>query len=283
EAIETRSRLATMRGQLEQFKSTRDLIETEQQLLRDVLSKVKGGVEMSDGSEDDEVGISASSMNIIRIVQAQEDERRRLANQMHDGPAQSLTNFVLQAEICERMFDRDPEGAREELVNLKESASVTFQRVRDFIADLRPMMLDDLGVLPTIRKYVENFSNKSDIQVKLDISGEEERRLEEYQEVMLFRGLQDLMAHARDFADANEMTVRIGVDSERATVTVEDNGRPFDVELLQTEEHPDDARAHGIVTLREKFDLIGGEVAIHSIEGSPTEATITAPTSDRQS
>ena len=73
------------------------------------------------------------------MVEAQEDERRRLARQMHDGPAQSLTNFILQAEICQRLFQRDPVRAEEELENLKTAVNTTFQRTRTFIADLRPM------------------------------------------------------------------------------------------------------------------------------------------------
>ena len=80
---------------------------------------------------------------------------------MHDGPAQSLTNFILQAEICQRFFDRNPDKAAEELENLKNDASMTFQKVRDFIFDLRPMMLDDLGVVPTVRRYTESFRRKT--------------------------------------------------------------------------------------------------------------------------
>jgi two-component system, NarL family, sensor histidine kinase DegS len=281
-AIETRFRLATMRGQLEQFKATQALIEEEQVLLREVLTAIRGGIELSDGSEDDSGGeLSASSLNIIRIVQAQEDERRRLANQMHDGPAQSLTNFVLQAEICQRMFDSNPEGAREELVNLKEAASVTFQRVRDFIADLRPMMLDDLGLVPTVRKHVESFSNKNDIKVNLQLDIEQERRLEEYQEVMIFRGIQDLMGHARDFADATEIQLVMLIDNGLATIDITDNGRAIDIDLLQSEDHPDDARIQGIITLRERFELIGGEISVSSGEGTPTEIRIEVPVQDR--
>lgn len=279
-SIETRFRLATMRGQLDQFKATQEFIEEEQALLRDVLSRIRGGVEF--GAADAEAdGPSSASLDIIRIVQAQENERRRLANQMHDGPAQSLTNFVLQAEICQRLFDSNPEGAREELVNLKEAASVTFQRVREFIADLRPMMLDDLGVVPTVRKHVESFSNKSDIKVDVLMDGDHERRLEEYQEVMLFRGIQDLMGHARDFADATEISLKIDIREDIAIIDITDNGRPFDTELLQSEDHPDDPRAQGLMTLRERFELIGGQISVSSGEGALSEIRIEVPIRDR--
>ncbi len=280
DAMDANFRLATMRGQLEQFKATHQLIQKERDLLSDILSKVQGGIEFDDVEDEDSFS-SASSLNMARIVRAQEDERRRLATQMHDGPAQSLTNFVLQAEIVQRLFDRDQESAKEELQNLKESASLTFQRVRDFIADLRPMMLDDLGVLPTARRYIESFSNKSDIQIRETINGAEDRRLEEYQEVLLFRGLQDLMAHSRDFADANEINVRIDIAQDKAVIVVEDNGRAFNAEEALSGDHIEDPRAQGILTLREKFELIRGTMSVIGGDGERTQVRIEMPISDR--
>ncbi len=280
EAMDARFRLATMKGQLEQFKSNQKLIREERQLLSDVLSRVQGGIKI-DEQETEEETSNSGALNIVRIIQAQEDERRRLASQIHDGPAQLLTNFMLQAEIVQRLFDRDQETAKEELTNLKDAASQTFQRVRDFISDLRPMMLDDLGIIPTARRYIEKFSGKSDITVDEHITGDEGRRLEEYQEVMLFRGLQDLMAHARDYADATEINVRMDIGSTEATITVDDDGRAFDPEVQLTDDHPDDPRAQGIITLREKFELVQGQVAVRGGSGENTQVKITMPIADR--
>ncbi|NJL57730.1 sensor histidine kinase, partial [bacterium] len=187
EALDARFRLATMRGQLEKFQDNYHHLEEKQLLLTQILSKFQG-VEMLEEAGDIADGISKGAINIIRIVQAQEEERQRLARQMHDGPAQSLTNFILQAEICQRLFDRNPERAGEELGNLKSAASSTFQKVRDFIFDLRPMMLDDLGVVPTVRRYVDSFREKNDIDTELDVTGDE-RRLESHREVMIFRAI----------------------------------------------------------------------------------------------
>ena len=152
EALDARFRLSTMRGQLEKFQSNRDHFEQEMALLNRLLNKLQGVDVLPDVERAQESAGPRAGLNIMRIVQAQEEERRRLARQMHDGPAQSLTNFILQAEICQRLFDRSPDRAAEELDNLKTSASATFQKVRDFIFDLRPMMLDDLGVVPTVRR-----------------------------------------------------------------------------------------------------------------------------------
>jgi len=275
EALDARFRLATMRGQLEKFQSHYDYLEQEAVLLNQILSKFKG-VEMVMDEEDVIQSDNRAAVNIVRVVQAQEEERQRLARQMHDGPAQSLTNFILQAEICYRLFDRDPKRAAEELDNLKTSASSTFQKVRDFIFDLRPMMLDDLGLVPTVRRYADSYREKTDIIVKLDINGEE-RRLETHREVMIFRCVQELMGHARDYASASEVQVHLDMNGERIKIGVRDNGRGFDAEAVFGDEGHRDARAQGLVTLREKFELVGGTLSINSNENEGTQVRVEIP------
>jgi two-component system sensor histidine kinase DegS len=276
EALAVRSRLGTMRGQLEKFQSAYDMLQKDQQLLSAILTKIQGVDMLDAGREEAEMG-GRSQMNIVRIVQAQEDERQRLARQMHDGPAQSLTNFILQAEICQRLFDRNPQRAGEELGNLKTAASVTFQKVRDFIFDLRPMMLDDLGVLPTVRRYVQSFKDKNDIQVDLEIAGEE-RRLEMHREVMLFRAIQELMTHARDYAQANQVKIRLDMSGNRIKILVEDNGRGFDSEsAFAGEENHSNPRIQSLITLREKYELVEGTVVVDSRENEGTTVRLELP------
>src|SRR5690606_9320669 len=124
-----------------------------------------------------------------------------------------LTNFILLAEICQRLFDRNPERAAEELANLKNAASVTFQKVRDFIFDLRPMMLDDLGVVPTVRRWVDSIREKSDLNIQLEIVGEERRLEEQHKEVLIFRAVQELVTYARDYAGATQIRIRLTINS----------------------------------------------------------------------
>jgi two-component system sensor histidine kinase DegS len=268
-----------MRGQLEKFQNSRDLLEQQQQTLAQVLSRLQGGIDALP-SEASGGPIPTAGLSIVRIVQAQEEERQRLARQMHDGPAQSLTNFILQTEICQRWFDRNPARAAEELVTLKDMASVTFQKVRDFIFDLRPMMLDDLGVIPTIRRYVDSFREKNDIEVKLDILGEE-RRLESHREVMVFRAIQDLMLNARDYANATEMVIRLDITGNRIKILVEDNGRGFDAEAaMMGDESYHDPRAQSLITLKQKFELVRGSVAVLSGENEGTSVRVELPTKD---
>lgn len=279
EAIEARFRLTTMRGQLEKFVSTREQLEREQSLLRDMLQRMQG-IDILPANNGDEPKDTGKSLNIVRIIQAQEEERQRLARQMHDGPAQSLTNFILQAEICQRLFDRSPARAAEELDNLKTVAGVTFQKVRDFIFDLRPMMLDDLGVVPTVRRYVDSFREKNDIEIKLDIFGDE-RRLATHREVMIFRGIQELLLLARDYANPTEISVRLDVGNTVVKIAVQDNGRGFDVEAaLNGEEGYQDPRVQSLITLKEKFELIRGTVSMVSNETDGTIVRLELPVND---
>ena len=83
---------------------------------------------------------------------------------MHDGPAQSMSNLVLRAEICQRLIDRDLDQARSELIGLKTAINTTLQDTRRFIFDLRPMTLDDLGLVPTLRRYTAQFGEKSSLR-----------------------------------------------------------------------------------------------------------------------
>lgn len=277
EALEARFRLLTMRGQLERLQVAYDHLQTEQELLVQIHRKLQGvtSLDVVDGQRE---GVSRGNVNVVRMIQAQEEERERVARQMHDGPAQSLTNFILQTEICQKLFDRNPARAAEELDNLKTAASVTFQKVRDFIFDLRPMMLTDLGIVPTVRRYVDSFKEKNDIEVRLDITGEE-RRLEPHREVMIFRAVQELMVHARDYASASKLTIKLDMSGSRINAVVEDDGRGFDPEMMDPE-NVQDARTQGLITLKERFELVRGTVAVFSAEGEGTNVRIELPVSD---
>lgn len=280
EALDIRFRLATMRGQLEKFEANHDYLDKQQELLQEVLSNIQGFDSFDDMQEDTDQGDGV--FDIIGLIRTQEEERERLARAMHDGPAQSLTNFILQAEICQRLFDRNPDRALEELGNLKANASKTFQKVRDFIFDLRPMMLGDLGVAPTVRRYVESFREKNDIEVSFDILGDE-RRLETYREVMIFRGLQDAMAMARDYASPTELKITLDMSGNSWRVSIEDDGRGFEAENIFDESESEgynDARVEQLKMLSSRWKMIGGTIDVSSDETAGTRIRMELPSGD---
>lgn len=279
-AQDSQMRLFTMRSQMERLQSKREALQAQAEQLRRFLSL---GIPVGEAGQDIEEPspTPSSESTIVRVIEAQENERRRLARQMHDGPAQSLTNLILQAEICERLFDLDPEQAHVELENLKQAANATFQNTRRFIFGLRPMMLDDLGLVPTLRKYIQDFREKSRLSIDLHIMGEE-RRLAPHLEVTIFRVIQELLNNVDQHAHAAHVDVTLDLEGEVVAVTVEDDGRGFDVEetLAAARESlgiPVGRKSVGLITIQERTEMLGGEIEIDSNVGRGTKVRLELP------
>jgi two-component system sensor histidine kinase DegS len=269
-AQDAQQRLFTMRGQLEK-------LESDQKHLARISDYMTKTLELLEGKpviEHDESEISGSNF-LESIIQAQEEERRKISRQIHDGPAQVLSNFILQTEIAARLFDTDQEQAREELEVLKEAATASFGNVRDFIFDLRPMMLDDLGIIPTVRRYVEAIKEKTGLEINLVVTGTE-RRLEMHKEVVVFRSIQELLANARDHAQATQVKVTLDVDDQNIRASVEDNGTGFDRSILDEEAPPES----GLRRLRDQIELFQGTLDIKSEPGEGTRVAFSIPAGD---
>jgi two-component system sensor histidine kinase DegS len=270
EALDSQQRLLTIRGQMEKLQSQEVAVRQEAQAVQAVIDILSREEEAETGT----AGFLDPRETVIRVMDAQEKERERLARQMHDGPAHSLTNFILQAEICQKLFDRgDAERARGELMNLKSAAGEAFQRVRDFIFDLRPMMLTDLGLVPTVRRYLDAYKNKTGIETEFSIMGQE-RRLPDYLEVMVFRGIQELMVNARDHGEADSVDVTLEMEEDVVRVLVRDNGRGFGTGKLNLDA---EGEALGLRALRERVSLVGGNIRIDSVSGQGATIAIELP------
>jgi len=264
-ALDSQQRLFVMRGQLEKLQSDQAHLERHIVILEKVMQTLEGG--------SPDVGRRSASDTVETVemmVQAQEAERQRLARQMHDGPAQALSNFILQTEIAMRLFDLDTEKARDELNNLKLSATKTFQKVRDFIFDLRPMMLDDLGLMPTLKRYIESYKDQPSMDVRLSITGTE-RRLESYLEVMVFRAIQELLTNALRHSQATQVKVQVDMSENNVRVIVDDNGKGFDVETL------DEKSNLGLKVIRDRVEMLGGYLEVDSVSGQGTRVTFQLP------
>lgn len=269
-AQEAQQRLFTVRAQAEKMQSDQANLERRADLLRATLEKLQACAPAGKST-----GSSLSSDDkpvIVRVVEAQEAERLRLSRQIHDGPAQALSNFILQTDIAMRLFDRDPERAKSELSSLKVAAKSAFDGIRDFIFDLRPMMLDDLGLVPTVKRYLDSYREKSGLQVSLNITGAE-RRLESVCEVMLFRGLQELLGNIRNHAQATQVRISLDTDDSRVRVVVEDNGKGFDLDPVLQERQ----KNVGLSTLRERLESLGGQLEIDSQIGQGTRVIMEVP------
>lgn len=267
-ALDVQQRLFVMRGQLEKLQN--DTVHLEK--YKAVLEKIVSGGSSGDTANSSAPVSSAKSQmaGIEMIVNAQESERQRLSRQMHDGPAQALSNFILQTEIAMRLLDVDPAQARDELGNLKASAMGTFQKVRSFIFELRPMMLDDLGLIPTLRKYADAFKEQAGLDVSVTVTGTE-RRLEPYLEVMVFRAVQELLGNASRHSQSTLIKVQVDLGSDLIRVSVEDNGKGFSPEILK------ESTSLGLKLIRERAEMLGGGFEVDSAPGTGTRISFAVP------
>jgi two-component system sensor histidine kinase DegS len=265
-ALDAQQRLFVMRGQLEKLQSDQVHLKVIVSTIERVLPILEGNLPKESLSGNQMATVETVEM----VIQAQEAERQRLSRQMHDGPAQALSNFILQTEIAMRLFDIDQGKAREELSNLKVSATGTFQKVRDFIFELRPMMLDDLGLAPTVKRYIDALKDQAGIEFHLSISGTD-RRLEPYLEVMVFRAIQELTHNAIRHSQASQVNIQLDLDDNNIKVNIDDNGKGFDQSTL------DDRHNMGLKIIRERVEMLGGTFNLDTAEGKGTRITFQVP------
>ncbi|MGQ9833745.1 MAG: ATP-binding protein [Candidatus Villigracilaceae bacterium] len=263
-ALDAQQRLLLMRGQLEKLQGDKSHLERLRAVLLQARNLSASGPTFGRGG-----GEKGAFHSVEMLINAQEAERQRLSRQMHDGPAQALSNFILQAEIAMRLLDVDPAQARDELNNLKVAAMSTFQKVRNFIFELRPMMLDDLGLIPTIRRYADTFKEQSGLDVNVNVSGTE-RRLEPYLEVMVFRALQELLGNAARHGRATMVKVHVDVGDDQVKVSVDDNGKGFDSDVASH-------NGLGLKLIRERVEMMGGTFELDSVPGKGTRVAFSVP------
>ena len=260
-ALDAQQRLLVMRGQLEKLQNDKTHLERMKAVLERTASA--GGAATAPANK-------SQMASVEMLVNAQEAERQRLSRQMHDGPAQALSNFILQTEIAMRLLEVDPVQAREELSSLKVSAMGTFQKVRNFIFELRPMMLDDLGLVPTIRKYADAFREQTGLDVTITVTGAE-RRLEPYIEVMMFRAIQELIGNASRHSQATTVKALLDMGDQLVRVTVDDNGKGVDTEILEQ------GNSLGLKLIKERAEMLGGSFEIDSAVGKGTRVSFSVP------
>lgn len=269
-ALDAQQRLLVMRGQIEKLQTDQSAYSRYLKLLE------KTKVLLEEGYQPDQppsTPVERSSM-LEQLIIAQESERQRLSRQMHDGPAQALSNFIVQAEIAARLLEIDPLRAKAELDNLNTTAMSTFQRVRLFITELRPMMLDDLGLTATLKRYVETFKDETGFEAKVEIKGGD-RKLAPYIEVMIFRAVQELMGnavrHNSELSVKPNINIQMAIEENFVRVNVADNGKGFNISELENKPQP------GLNMIRDRVEMLGGTFVTDSSPGQGTRITFQIP------
>lgn len=211
----------------------------------------------------------------LKIIEVQEKERKRISREIHDGPAQSLANILLRSEIIElSLRNRNIDEALYEMQVFRKDIRQSLQEVRRIIHDLRPMMLDDLGLFPTIKKHISTISDFNDIEIQLTLHGEEKRLPSQY-EVALFRLIQEGLHNTIKHANASLIKILLEVHKSKITLVIKDDGVGFNPEGKEKE------NSYGIIGMKERVELLEGEIDISSELNKGTTIKVVIPFEER--
>lgn len=252
------------------YKETADKAESLVSRVSVVMDYLGGGLkDISDQIED----IKQKKDIGIRIIRAQEEERKRLAREIHDGPAQTMANLVMKAEICEKLIEIDPEKAKRELSEFRGTVRSGLGDIRKIIYDLRPMSLDDLGLIPSVQKLISDFGteNGTTVELKTNMNG---CILAPEIEIALFRIIQESLTNIKKHAKAKHVIVRFEIQQTGISLLITDDGVGFNPD---EERKPDVQGGYGLISMRERTELLSGRFNIHSSPSVGTRILVAIP------
>ena len=208
----------------------------------------------------------------MRIVEAQEAERSRLAQEIHDGPAQVLSNSIFQVEYIERILPGDPRLAATELGILRELLRRDLGNLRAFITQLRPPLLDELGLDGAIMETVEHVNALTGLTIATDLAGPS-TDLDDRERTVALRVAQEALQNVRKHASASHVTVSTSLDGDSWTLEVRDDGRGFDAATVAARGRSN----FGLQFMRERAELIGARLDIRSRPDGGTVVRLAIP------
>lgn len=213
----------------------------------------------------------------VRIIMAQEEERQRVARDIHDGPAQSLTNLSLKTEIIERMLGINLDEARNEIRDLKKLVRGSLQEIRRIIFDLRPMSLDDLGLIATLKQYISRLVNETGMDVILD-TYPGHIHIDSLTEVAIFRIIQEALNNVIKHSNASQVFINLKIMEDTLIGSIVDNGVGFDTENPKLRQLKDNnSGGFGIYGMKQRAELLKGRLNLKSQPGTGTTLRLEIP------
>ncbi|MCT8140139.1 sensor histidine kinase [Anaerobacillus sp. CMMVII] len=281
QANDFRVKLALLKQEEKQLRERRDTLERRLIAIQDTIKKAEALVGQitvvlnyltSDLQQVNEMVQGAKKIQEygLQIIEAQEEERKRVSREIHDGPAQMMANVLLRSELVERIYrEKGIEDALLEIRDLRSMVKNSLSEVRRIIYDLRPMALDDLGVVPTLTKYLKNFQERTGITISFRNFGKEER-LPATLEIALFRFVQEAVQNAYKHANPNEVQVKMEIKMNKVLLVVKDDGKGFD--LNEKKEG-----SFGLLGMKERVNMLKGQLSIDSKINRGTTIMIAIP------
>jgi two-component system, NarL family, sensor histidine kinase DegS len=275
QANDLQIQLSVNRSEEKQYRKKRDGLQRRLQSLLQTIERAERLVNQVNiatnylTSDLEDVGDAIDNTKLkqdysLRIIEAQEEERKRLSREIHDGPAQMMANVLLRSDLIERTYrEKGSDAAFKEISSLKEMVRDALTEVRRIIYDLRPMALDDLGLVPTLKKYLETIEEYNQgIRILFQSNGQEFRLPSNY-ETSVFRLVQEAVSNAIRHGKATQIEVKVEWLKDRVTIIVKDNGSGFDQSIVKNQ-------SFGLIGMKERIDLIEGDFFINSSPGNGT-------------
>lgn len=265
--------LKERRNELEQLmRYTKDILKTSETL------EMKISVALDYLSSDVEaycMDLKPKSNMGLEFLKSQENEKKRISRDMHDGPAQTLANIILKAEFVEQIIDLSPEKAKMELRSLKDDVRGSLSDIRKIIYDLMPMSLEDLGLIATVNKLIKNVKSHNGIDVHFTFT-EEAPIVSTMVQLMVFRVIQEALNNIAKHAKVHEAKLNIFIDQEKINVLIQDYGVGFDCHDLNENDN-----SFGMNNMRERIEIIDGHFEIHSNLNKGTRIKLVVPNTNR--
>ena len=209
-----------------------------------------------------------------RVLVAQEEERKRIARELHDETAQSLSTLLINLDLLELQVPPGAETMQAGLDRLRILAKRTLDETRALSHDLRPTILDDVGLVAAIQWFADEFQKSYGVSVMVDASEVEVERLQPETHVALFRIVQEALTNAGKHANASSVSIGLEVSDGLISLRIEDDGQGFDV---QAKTGPSRKGGLGLYGIQERAELLSGTLRIESTAGSGTTILVTAP------
>jgi signal transduction histidine kinase len=212
-----------------------------------------------------------------RIVDVEEDARKKLARDLHDGPTQSIAAIAMRVNYTRLMLERDKDiqQTTEELTRIEELARRTTKEIRHMLFTLRPLILETQGLRAALEQYISKLAETDPLSVHLEADPDLEKALDQNAQGVIFYIIEEAIGNARKHAKADNVWVRLRRQNNMLVAEVEDNGLGFDVDAVQRQY--DQRGSLGMINMHERAELVSGKLSIASAPGEGTRITLTAP------
>ncbi|MCS7070126.1 MAG: GAF domain-containing sensor histidine kinase, partial [Anaerolinea sp.] len=210
-----------------------------------------------------------------RLVEVEEDARKKLARDLHDGPTQSISAIAMRINYIQRLYTKSPEKVPDELQKVEEIARKTTKEIRHMLFTLRPLVLETQGISAALQQLAEKVTETHGQAVQVRVGKDVETALDRMQQGVIFYIIEEAINNARKHAQASLIQVTLSRQDNVVVVKVADNGRGFDAQRVNV--NYDQRGSLGMINMRERAELIEGRLNIESVPGRGTVITVVVP------